>query len=94
MTPRRTILFIMDYYLPFVGGIEIVTQRLAEHLAASYEVIVLTQAIKDIPKDEYHHGVRIVRVWSPKRLLFPFFALWTALRYRKRLYAIHTAPYS
>lgn len=84
----------MDYYLPFVGGIEIVTQRLAEHLAASYEVIVLTQAIENVPKDEYLHGVHIVRVWSPLRLLFPLCALWTALRYRKALYAIHTAPYS
>jgi len=58
------ILIVLTYYRPHISGLTIYAERLARAFAArGHEVTVLTsQFKKDLPRDEFCDGVRIVRV--------------------------------
>lgn len=66
------ILFIVDYYYPYIGGAEVVHQKLAELLAKKHQVVVLTQANGTEKLEEHINGVRVVRVKTWNRLTFPW----------------------
>lgn len=67
--PLRILMF-MGYYLPYVSGMTIYAQRLAEGLVRrGHQVTILcAHHQKDIPLDEWMNGVRVVR----SRVLFRF----------------------
>jgi len=58
------ILFSQTYYLPYISGLTIYTQRLAEGLLKKgHQVTVLTsQHQKNLKKNELKQGIRILRV--------------------------------
>ena len=58
------ILFSLTYYYPHISGLTIYAQRLAEALVArGHQVTVLTsQHNSELPREDKHEGVRIVRV--------------------------------
>lgn len=84
------ILFSLSYYVPYVSGLTIHTQRLAEHLAKRHhDITVLTsQHEKVLAQNEVVNGVSVIR--SPflcmisKGLLMPWYpaqaltAVWNA----------------
>lgn len=65
------ILFIVDYYYPYIGGAEVVHQKLAESLAEKHDVTVLTQAAASVELEEVINGVKVIRVKTLNRLTFP-----------------------
>jgi len=67
--PLRILMF-MGYYLPYVSGMTIYAQRLAEGLVErGHRVTILcAHHLKDTPLEEAMHGVRVVR----SRVLFRF----------------------
>lgn len=90
------ILFALTYYRPHVSGLTIYVERLAHIMAArGHEVTVLTsQYSKDLPAEEEHDGVRVVRVpvaWRiSKGVVMPTFAkyAWREIR-RHDVVSIH-----
>ncbi|MHB0858525.1 MAG: glycosyltransferase family 4 protein [Anaerolineae bacterium] len=82
------ILMSLTYYYPHWTGLTAYAQRLAEGLAArGHQVTVLTSRFRsDLPREDEHQGVRIVRLSSWLRLsrgqVMPGFplALWRLLR--------------
>ncbi len=66
------ILFIVDYYYPYIGGAEVVHQKLAESLAEKHDVTVLTQAAAAVQLEEVINGVRVIRIKTLNRLTFPW----------------------
>jgi len=87
------ILFIFDYYYPYVGGAEVVHQRLAEYMAQKHDVIVLTQAL-DYPKEEIINKVRIIRVPTLHRLTFPYQAFKKAKELVKDIDLVQASTYA
>ncbi len=88
------ILLIVDYYYPNVGGAETLYQKLAESLAAKHEVVVLTQQISGAQSEEVLNGVRIVRIATWHRALFPYQAFKAALSLLDGVDIIQAATYS
>lgn len=58
------LLFALTYYYPHISGLTLVVQRLAEALAARGHLITVlaSQHSRELPREETHGGVRIVRV--------------------------------
>lgn len=94
MTSRKKLLFLCDYYPPAIGGIEVVNKELSERLAEEYDVTVLTQLLPNTEAETHLKNLRIVRVKSPLRSLFPLFGWWKALLLARRADIIHVSPYS
>lgn len=68
--PKRRILVVLYYYLPYISGLSEYARRLAEALVVSgFEVTVLsTQYDETLPREESIAGVRVLRT----RVLFRF----------------------
>jgi D-inositol-3-phosphate glycosyltransferase len=93
------IVFIIDYYYPHIGGVELVFQRLAEGLKKrEHHVKVITiKTDNKIPSTELLNGVEIERIRTPKigdRFFFSFLCIPTVLRAVKKADIVHTAAYS
>lgn len=79
------LLIILTYYYPHWTGLTAYARRLAEGLASrGHEVTVLTSRFgKELPKEEMHNGVRIVRLehWMriSRGVVMPSFP-WAAYR--------------
>ncbi len=58
------ILAVATYYRPYLSGLTVYLQRVAEHVAAcGHQVVVLTSRFpQGLPEEEVHQGVRVVRV--------------------------------
>lgn len=97
-TPQKKIkvLYVLEYYNPFIGGIEKLFQNLAQSFAASdYEVTVITSRYHpSLKKREKVNGVNIIRVPLPTRVLFAFMAIPYIIREGKECDFIHTSSYN
>jgi D-inositol-3-phosphate glycosyltransferase len=95
---RRHYLFVLDYYHPHLGGVEILFQQHAEALAeAGHEVTVVTMRVPGSSRREVHNGVRIVRVPVPPlggRYLFSLFAIPYVVACAASAQLIHTSTYA
>ena len=95
--PAR-ILFILEYFLPHVGGLETLFGELTSALAADgHHVTVLTARVPGAPARETMRGVRVIRVATPpfaSRYLFTFLALPWALALARHADLIHTSMYT
>lgn len=47
----------VNHFHPLVGGCEIVTQKIAEHLSANHEVIVFTRRVRERTRDKYPYRI-------------------------------------
>lgn len=88
------ILFIVDYYYPYIGGAEVVHQKLAELLAKNHEVVVLTQSGSAEKLEEMINGVRVMRVKTFNRLTFPWQAKKLAYQLASESDVIQVSTYS
>jgi glycosyltransferase involved in cell wall biosynthesis len=88
------ILFIVDYYYPYIGGAEVVHQKLAELLALKHDVTVLTQASSNAKLEESINNVKVIRVKTINRLTFPWQAQKIAYELAAQSDIIQVSTYS
>ncbi len=88
------ILFIVDYYYPYIGGAEVVHQKLAELLALEHEVTVLTQATGNGKLAERLNQVKVIRVKTLNRLTFPWQASKIACQLAAKSDIVQVSTYS
>ncbi len=92
------LLFVLEYYHPHVGGVEVLFKTLCEELASrGHDVEVVTSRLPDTVKEETVNGVRIRRINVPRkasRYFFTFFALPYLLRVARRYDIVHTTTYN
>ncbi len=90
------ILAIFDYYIPHIGGAEVVYKHVLEGLSArEHDVTLLTLSLPDTKEQETLHRVSVNRVKSHLgRMFFPFFGLWKAWKLSRNGDIIVTSFYS
>ncbi|MBT3303923.1 glycosyltransferase family 4 protein [Candidatus Woesearchaeota archaeon] len=92
------ILFVLEYYLPHIGGVEIVFKNLCEGLVKrGHNVKVITSRISGTQKKETLNGVEIERVNVPKiltRYLFSFLATRKVAQEAKNYDLVHTTTFT
>lgn len=88
------ILFIVDYYYPYIGGAEVVHQKLAEYLAQHHEVTVLTQSLPNALDEEVINQVKVIRVGVWHRVLFSWQARSMALKMAKEADIVQVSTYA
>ncbi|HKZ39675.1 MAG TPA: glycosyltransferase family 4 protein, partial [Candidatus Hodarchaeales archaeon] len=90
------ILFVLENYLPHMGGLEVVFKNLCEGLVRKgHEVTVLTHRLRGTQKREVLSGVKVERIRSfYSRILFTFCAVWMAWRLAKNVDIIHTTAFN
>ncbi len=95
---KLCILFVIDYYHPHIGGVELVFQRLAEGLVSrGHLVTVITNGSeKGLRQKEELNGVSIERIntlRSGSRYLYPFLSLPQVIRAARQANILHTATF-
>jgi len=90
------ILFVLENYLPHIGGVEIVFKNLAEGLIKlGHEVSIVTHRIRGTKKFEVINDVKIYRVdCLNSRYWFTFLSIPTILRLIKDFDLIHTTSFN
>ena len=90
------ILFVLDNYVPYIGGAETMFQHLAEGLVRKgYQVkVVCPLIIKNSLKREQLNGVEIYRCQSGGRYLYTLLALPTVWRLAHSSDIVHTTTYN
>lgn len=90
------ILFVLENYMPHIGGVEIVFKNLCEGLAEKgHDVTVITHRMKGTRQDETVNGVRILRVnCFHSRYFFTFLSIPKVLRLTKSADIIHTTTFN
>jgi D-inositol-3-phosphate glycosyltransferase len=89
------VLFVIENYAPFHGGVETVFRNLCEGLVKKgHDVIVVCQQRKGTIKKEVISGVQVQRVASFSRYLFPIAALYRAFSFARTADIVHTSTYT
>ena len=90
------ILFVQEYYYPYIGGIENLFKALAEKLTErGHQVFVVTSKYdKNLPKDDVINGVNVLRVNTKNRMLFALMALIPAFKRARKSDLIQTTTYT
>lgn len=93
------ILFVVEYYIPHLGGVEVVVKEVAERLVKlGHEAHIVTCRLPDTESKEEINGVKIHRVSLPmKRERYWFnslFAIPKILKIAKECDIIHAACYN
>ncbi|MBW2966073.1 glycosyltransferase family 4 protein [Candidatus Woesearchaeota archaeon] len=90
------ILFVLENYIPHIGGVEVLFQGLSEKLVKKgYSVTILTHRLKDTKQEEILNGVKIIRVnCFHSRYLFSLFAIPQAIRLAKEHDIINTTTFT
>ncbi|MFC6733707.1 glycosyltransferase family 4 protein [Haladaptatus sp. DYSN1] len=92
------VLFVLEYYPPHLGGIQIVFENVAERLAArGHHVSVVTSKTEGTPAYEYRNGVHVYRsrVFGPlDRYTFAVTGIPKALSLAKEADIIHTSTWA
>lgn len=90
------ILYILEYYFPHIGGVEILFQNLAEGLAKrGHKIKVLTNNLNGLKKFEIINDVEVYRINfpKPKRFFFTFFSFPFFLKLGKEADIVHSSTY-
>jgi len=79
------ILFVLENYIPHIGGVEILFKTLTENLVKKgHSATVLTHRLTGTKKEEVINGVKVARVSCfHSRYLFSFFAIPKAIKLAK-----------
>jgi len=95
---RRRFLFVLEYFPPHIGGVEVLFGELAAELARrGHEVEVLTSAGPGAARYERAGGLTIHRIATPsiaRRYLFMLLAIPRAIRAARRADLVHTTTYN
>jgi glycosyltransferase involved in cell wall biosynthesis len=90
------VLFVLENYVPHIGGVETVFRNLAEGLAGKGHIIdVVTHLIKGTKKFEVINGVKVHRVSClGSRYFFTFLAVPKAVSLARKADIIHTTTFN
>ncbi|MBR9700785.1 glycosyltransferase family 4 protein [Candidatus Woesearchaeota archaeon] len=90
------LLFVLENYLPHVGGVEIVFKNLCEGLSKKgHKVTIVTHQLPGTKKKETLNGVRIIRVpCLDSRYLFTLASIPEVMRQAKKADIVHTTTYN
>ena len=90
------ILFILEYYYPNIGGVEVLFKNLAENLVEDgHTVLVITnKSSKALLSKENINGVIVKRLPLLNRYLFTFLSLPWILIYGRKFDFFHTTSYN
>lgn len=92
------ILFVLEHYLPHIGGVEIVFKNLCEGLAErGHTVKVITSKLPATPSREVINGVEVERVPVPEKMsryFFTFMAIPRAIKDAKNFDIVHTTTFT
>ena len=90
------VLFVIENYLPHIGGVEVVFSQLAEGLVKQgHKVTILTHKIKGTKNEEMINGVKVIRVpCFGSRYLFSFLAIPEAIKLGRDADVIHTTTFN
>lgn len=89
------ILFVVENYIPHIGGVEVVFKNLAEGLAKRHDVTIITHRPKNTNKYEELNGVKIHRInCLQNRYLFSFLAIPKAVKEARKANIIHTTTFN
>ena len=93
---RMNILFVLENYLPHIGGAEVVFMNLCESLVKrGHNVDIVTHQMKNSKKFEIINGVNIHRVnCFYSRYLFSFFSIPKVLQLANQSDLIHTTTFN
>lgn len=90
------ILFVIENYLPHIGGVEAVFRNLAEGLAKrGHTATIITHRIKGTAAEEKINGVRVKRVnCLGSRYLFTFLSIPAAVAAAAKADIVHTTTFN
>lgn len=89
------VLFVIENYIPHIGGVEIVFRELGENLAKlGHRVDILTRRLPGTKRFEIINRVRVHRINCINRYLFSFLAIPKAIKLAKDADIIHTTTYN
>lgn len=96
-TAPCSIVFVIRYFPPFIGGLEVNTQRLAEALANRGVSVTVVTGMFDLklPRRETVRSVVVIRLPSPRikilgAVVFVCALAWYLVKNRKRFDALHS----
>jgi len=90
------ILFVLENYLPNIGGVETVFKNLAEGLASlGHNISIVTHRLKGTKRFEIINKVKIHRISCfYNRYMFSFMAILKTIKMAKNCDLIHTTTYN
>ena len=90
------ILFVIENYLPHIGGVEVVFRNLAEGLVKKgHSATIITHRLQGTAAEETINGVRIKRISClGSRYLFTFFSIPAAISAAKDADIVHTTTFN
>jgi glycosyltransferase involved in cell wall biosynthesis len=90
------ILFVLEHFPPYVGGVEKLFGQLANDLSASgHTVRVLTTRYSpELPRHEKIGQLEIIRIAPRNRYLFTFLGFFFCYRYSRGFQLVHTTSYN
>ena len=90
------ILFVLENYIPHIGGVEIVFKNLSEGLVRlGHDVSIVTHMLKGTKKFEKISGVKVYRInCFHSRYWFTFLSIPKVLKFAKKTDVIHTTTYN
>ena len=92
------VLFTLEYYVPHIGGVEVLFKNLCERLVAKgHDVTVATLRLPGTPAFEVINGVKVHRVTVPRkgaRYWFTFLSIPKVFRLTKHADLNHTTTYN
>ena len=90
------ILFVIENYLPHIGGVEMVFKNLAEGLVKKgHAATIITHRLKGTAAEETISGVKVKRISCfGSRYLFTFFSIPAAVAAAKNADIVHTTTFN
>jgi len=90
------ILFVLENYLPHIGGVEIVFKNLSEGLAKlGHNISIVTHRLKNTKKFEIINGVKVYRIdCFHSRYWFTFFSIPKIFKLAKDSDILHTTTFN
>jgi len=90
------ILFVIENYIPHIGGVEVVFRNLAEGLARKgHDITLITHRPGKTPKSETVNGLKILRInCMQSRYLFTFFSLPKVIAEARKADIVHTTTFN
>ncbi|MBI2143964.1 glycosyltransferase family 4 protein [Candidatus Woesearchaeota archaeon] len=90
------ILFVIENYLPHIGGVEAVFRNLAEGLVRKgHSATIITHRINGTAAEETINGVKVKRIGCfGSRYLFTFFAIPAAVAAAAKADIVHTTTFN
>ncbi|MBI3037315.1 glycosyltransferase family 4 protein [Candidatus Woesearchaeota archaeon] len=90
------ILFVIENYLPHIGGVEVVFKNLAEGLVKrGHTATIITHRLKGTATEETINGVKVKRISClGSRYLFTFLSIPAAISAARKADLVHTTTFN